>query len=52
MVVKGWEPVEHWYSEGINHIFGKEPATLRSGHFTQVVWRDSRDLGVGMAKNR
>lgn len=51
-VVKGWEPVEHWYSEGVNHSFGKEPATLRTGHFTQVVWRDSRELGVGMAKNR
>lgn len=52
MVVKGWEPVEHWYSENVNHSYGKEPSTLKTGHFTQVVWRDSRELGVGMAKNR
>lgn len=52
VVVKGWEPVEHWYSEGDTHIFGKEPSTLKTGHFTQVVWKDSRDLGVGQARNR
>lgn len=52
MVVKGREPVESWYSEGIKHVFGKEPSTLKTGHFTQIVWRDSRELGVGMARNR
>lgn len=52
VIVEGSEPVEHWYSEGVNHHFGKEPATLKTGHFTQVVWKDSRELGVGMAKNR
>lgn len=52
VTVEGWEPAEHWYSEGINHVFGKEPATLKTGHFTQVIWKDSRELGVGMAKNR
>lgn len=51
-VVKGWEPVEHWYSENVNHAYGKEPSTLKTGHFTQVIWRDSLALGVGMAKNR
>uniref|UniRef100_A0A0K8TRK5 Putative dual scp protein n=1 Tax=Tabanus bromius TaxID=304241 RepID=A0A0K8TRK5_TABBR len=50
--IDGREPVEHWYSEVDTHIFGKEPATLRTGHFTQVVWKDSRELGVGEAKNR
>lgn len=52
MKVNGWEPVENWYSEGVNHVSGKEPSTLKTGHFTQIVWRDSRELGVGMAKNR
>lgn len=52
VTVEGAEPVEHWYSEGVNHCFGKEPTTLKTGHFTQVVWRDSRELGVGMATNR
>lgn len=52
VIVKGWEPVEHWYSEGCTHIFGKEPTTLKTGHFTQVVWNDSREFGVGQARNR
>lgn len=52
VVVKGWEPVEHWYSEGDTHCFGREPSTLKTGHFTQVVWKDSRMLGVGQARNR
>jgi glioma pathogenesis-related protein 2 len=50
--VNGVEPVENWYSEASHHVFGKEPTTLKTGHFTQVVWRDSRELGVGKAKNR
>ncbi|CAD7077936.1 unnamed protein product [Hermetia illucens] len=51
-IVDGREPVEHWYSEVDNHAFGREPTTLRTGHFTQVVWKDSREIGVGQAKNR
>ncbi|XP_058121842.1 uncharacterized protein LOC131281286 [Anopheles ziemanni] len=50
--VTGQEPVENWYSEIDLHVFGKEPATLKTGHFTQVVWKDSRELGVGVARNR
>lgn len=34
--VTGREPVEHWYSEITNHVFHKEPTTLKTGHFTQV----------------
>ncbi|XP_055529626.1 uncharacterized protein LOC129721273 [Wyeomyia smithii] len=50
--ITGREPVENWYSEESTHVYGKEPATLKTGHFTQVVWKDSRELGVGMASNR
>uniref|UniRef100_A0A2M3ZF87 Putative scp-like extracellular protein n=1 Tax=Anopheles braziliensis TaxID=58242 RepID=A0A2M3ZF87_9DIPT len=52
VTVSGREPVENWYSEIDIHVFGKEPATLKTGHFTQVVWKDSRELGVGVARNR
>lgn len=52
VVITGREPVENWYSEEPTHVYGKEPATLKTGHFTQVVWRDSRELGVGVARNR
>lgn len=50
--VSGREVVENWYSEINKHIFNREPITLKTGHFTQVVWKESRELGVGMAKNR
>lgn len=50
--VTGREPVDNWYSEMSSHIFHREPTTLKTGHFTQVVWRESRELGVGMARNR
>lgn len=52
MVVHGREPVEHWYGEVESHVFNKEPTTLRTGHFTQVIWRDSKELGVGQAQSK
>ncbi|XP_031838791.1 uncharacterized protein LOC116429696 isoform X4 [Nomia melanderi] len=51
-VVSGDEPVNEWYAEEAQHQYGKEPTTLKTGHFTQVVWKDSTELGVGMARNR
>lgn len=50
--VSGREVVDSWYAEITQHVFHKEPTTLKTGHFTQVVWKESRELGVGMAKNR
>ncbi|KAJ8672875.1 hypothetical protein QAD02_004136 [Eretmocerus hayati] len=51
-LVNGEEPVHEWYAEESQHVYSKEPTTLKTGHFTQVVWRDSSELGVGMARNR
>lgn len=51
-ITSGREPVDNWYAEMTEHIFHKEPTTLKTGHFTQVVWRESRELGVGMTRNR
>jgi len=50
--VTGREPVDNWYSEIKDHPFGREPSNLKSGHFSQVVWRDSKELGVAVARNR
>lgn len=52
LMVEGREPVEHWYGEGESHVFHKEPTTLKTGHFTQVIWKDSRELGVGQARSK
>ncbi|XP_043467918.1 uncharacterized protein LOC122502092 isoform X1 [Leptopilina heterotoma] len=51
-IVGGEEPVNEWYAEETQHQYSKEPTTLKTGHFSQVVWRDSTELGVGMARNR
>ncbi|KAK6997414.1 putative CRISP, partial [Halocaridina rubra] len=48
--MKGREPVDSWYSEIKDFVFGREPDDLRSGHFSQVVWQDSTELGIGMAR--
>ncbi|KAG6447922.1 hypothetical protein O3G_MSEX005269 [Manduca sexta] len=50
--VSGRDPVDKWYSEINNHKFGKEPTNLNSGHFSQVIWEDSKELGVGVAKSK
>ncbi|CAL4089142.1 unnamed protein product, partial [Meganyctiphanes norvegica] len=50
--IKGGEPVDSWYSEIKDFTYGKEPADLRAGHFTQVVWEDSKEIGVAMARSK
>lgn len=50
--VKGNEPVDSWYSEIKDHVFGKEPKSLKSGHFTQVMWKESKRLGVAWARSK
>ncbi|KAG0727580.1 Golgi-associated plant pathogenesis-related protein 1 [Chionoecetes opilio] len=50
--MKGDEAVKSWYSEIKDYKFGVEPRDLRAGHFTQVVWSDSKELGVATAKSR
>ncbi|GAB0095256.1 uncharacterized protein DMENIID0001_106150 [Sergentomyia squamirostris] len=51
MKVNGKTAVDSWYSEIKSHVFHREPASLATGHFTQVVWTDCRNLGVGVATN-
>ncbi|CAG5036509.1 unnamed protein product [Parnassius apollo] len=50
--VSGRVPVDKWYNEINLHVFGREPNDLQSGHFSQVIWEDSRELGVGVAKSK
>ncbi|KAK3852593.1 hypothetical protein Pcinc_040829, partial [Petrolisthes cinctipes] len=40
------ETVDKWYSESNNHKFGEEPKSglLNTGHFTQLVWKDTTPL--------
>merc|ERR1712172_227372 len=43
--------VDSWYSEIEDYKFGKEPSRGGpvTGHFTQVVWKGSTEVGVGVA---
>ncbi|XP_025422410.1 uncharacterized protein LOC112692082 isoform X2 [Sipha flava] len=50
--IEGREPVDSWYEEIKFHPFGREPTTLKSGHFSQVIWANSKEMGVGVASNR
>jgi hypothetical protein len=49
--VKGRDAVDSWYDEIKQHIFNAEPRTTGTGHFTQVVWKESKELGVGWKTN-
>ncbi|KAG7476793.1 hypothetical protein MATL_G00086690 [Megalops atlanticus] len=49
--LNGKEAVDSWYSEIKNYDFSK-PGPSRGkpvGHFTQVVWKSTREVGVGLA---
>ncbi|XP_001659274.2 protein PRY1 [Aedes aegypti] len=48
----GEDAVQSWYKELKDYTFGQpDPGVKFSkvGHFTQVVWKSSKRLGVGMA---
>ena len=56
MRITGEEPVKNWYQEGakLYQWYGGEPPGgfhAKSGNFTQVVWRESERVGVGLAIN-
>uniref|UniRef100_A0A8C2D890 GLI pathogenesis-related 2 n=1 Tax=Cyprinus carpio TaxID=7962 RepID=A0A8C2D890_CYPCA len=41
--------VESWYSEIKDYNFSRPGFTSQTGHFTQVVWKDTNEVGVGLA---
>ncbi|XP_077080449.1 uncharacterized protein LOC143732878 [Siphateles boraxobius] len=45
----GKEAVDSWYSEIKDYDFEKPGHQPKTGHFTQVVWKSSTELGVGLA---
>ncbi|XP_050965402.1 uncharacterized protein glipr2 [Labeo rohita] len=45
----GHEAVESWYSEIKDYNFSRPGFTSKTGHFTQVVWKDTKEVGVGVA---
>ncbi|GFO49549.1 Golgi-associated plant pathogenesis-related protein 1 [Plakobranchus ocellatus] len=49
---EGPEPVQQWYSEISKYNFETNFPNWRvTGHFTQVIWKSSTELGVGKARS-
>ncbi|KAG8192347.1 hypothetical protein JTE90_002167 [Oedothorax gibbosus] len=49
------EVVESWYAEQKFYPFGchiTRDIIYKAGHFTQVIWRNSRELGIGRSISR
>jgi uncharacterized protein YkwD len=52
-VTDGKAPVEHWYSEVKDYKFAGDLDYQRgTGHFTQVVWKDTKELGIAKATGK
>ncbi|XP_036383727.1 Golgi-associated plant pathogenesis-related protein 1-like isoform X1 [Megalops cyprinoides] len=45
----GKEAVDSWYSEIKDYHFSNPGFASNTGHFTQVVWKDTTEVGVGLA---
>lgn len=44
--------VESWYEESRNYNYKCEPTSMSVGHFTQLVWRDTKRMGIARAKTK
>ncbi|XP_040583746.1 Golgi-associated plant pathogenesis-related protein 1 isoform X1 [Lepeophtheirus salmonis] len=47
----GAEPVDSWYSEGSIYQYGQSSGSSGTGHFTQIVWKGSKKLGMAKSKS-
>lgn len=43
---------DSWYSEIKDYNYAHPGFSMKTGHFTQVVWKDSKEIGCGMATSR
>ena len=44
----GLECVKSWYNENQAYNFKRPHFSPNSGHFTQLIWKDSRKLALGL----
>lgn len=43
--------VKSWYNEGSSYDYNNPQSNLEAGHFTQLVWKSSNELGCGAAES-
>lgn len=48
--VKGDHPAYRWYREIKDYDFKKSEPIKGTGHFTQLIWKGSKEMGVAVAK--
>ena len=46
------EATKSWYNEITKYDFNKPGFSMETGHFTQVVWKNSKEVGFGVAKTK
>jgi len=49
--IGGGEAVDAWYSEIKDYDFDNDRFAGNTGHFTQVVWKGTKELGMGFSKS-
>lgn len=51
--VSAKDACDSWYSEIRDYKYGQESqGILRTGHFSQMVWKNSTELGIGRARDQ
>lgn len=45
------EATKEWYSEVSTYNYNNPGISMATGHFTQVVWKNSKNLGIGVARS-
>lgn len=48
----GFRTVQRWYEESHSYDYDNPKFSNETGHFTQLVWGQSRKLGAGVARSK